>query len=502
MAAISSASLPLSHTPPSRLALGQLIRISALWFGLEFFWISQQFIVMPERLKHFVPLAHVGGYYGLIKACGAVVVIATQLTVGFISDHSYSRLGRRRPFIIHGIVWGCAAIVFFIIAPTYWWLFAAYLLIEATINVASIPFQSLLPDLVPEQQHARAGALMGLMHMGGYLAGLCAIIALELVFAGRDITILGDVKPLGYLYLLATYLLILLGLAAVTVLGSDEQRWSQAVREPVSGALRSLRLLPGVVVKFVKTAPTLLGCILHDYRQVDLRGQPNFTWLAASRFMIYLGYQTFLTYLAYYVGANLDTASWLAGLGLGEKYAAVALPAILLFFIIGGFAGNLLSAPLAETHGKKLTILLGMVLAGAMVVPLIFTHNVWVAVGCGSLMGCGWGAFISADWAFACTLMPKQKAGSYMGIWDVTTLLPQVLAPVVAAPIRDSIYNARVAQFITQLGEQAGQRAAEASAHQWLYATIIVYFIVGLLLLRRVKEARAVQARQSAASPG
>ena len=55
---------------------------------------------------------------------------------------------------------------------------------------------------------------------------------------------------------------------------------------------------------------------------------------------------------------------------------------------------------------------------------VILAAVLWVA------LGIGWGAFIAADWAFACTLMPKQHAGTYMGVWDVTTLLPQVLAPI------------------------------------------------------------------------
>lgn len=473
-----------------KLSLPQMLRLSVLWFGLEFFWISQQFIVMSERVEHFVPIEHKGYYLGLIKGLGALVVITTQLTVGFISDHSESRLGRRRPFIIFGILWGCAAIVFFMLAPGYWWLFAAYMLIEATINVASVPFQSLLPDLVPEKQHARAGAIMGLMHMAGYLVGLIAVMVMRVAYAGTSINLLGDEKPGGYLVLLGAYLVILLGSMLVTVLGSDELGWAQAVRDRIEGAAHSLRVMPGVVARFARTAPTLLGCILHDYLRLDLRSQPNFCWLAVSRFTIYLGYQTFLTYLYFYVNANLNGHAWLISLGLSDKYEGAILPAIMLFFIAGGFAGNLLSAPVSERWGKKLAIGLGMVLAGVMVIPLIFTRDVWTAVGCGMLLGCGWGAFIAADWAFACTLMPKQKAGSYMGIWDVTTLLPQILAPVIAGPIRDGIYNRLAPQRITELGQTAGQLAAEATAHQWLYATIILYFIAGLWLLKHVREAR------------
>jgi Na+/melibiose symporter-like transporter len=472
--------------PPARLTAGQLARLSALWFGLQFFWVSQQMIVMPERVKHFAPIEHLGAYYGLVKACGALVVIATQLTTGFISDHAESRLGRRRPFIIHGILWGCAGVACFIFAPGYWWLFAAYLLIEATINVASVPFQSLLPDLVPESQHNQAGSQMGLMHLAGNLAGLLAVVAMKIVFAGKEWQVFGDIKPGGYGLLLLAYLALLIGTAAIVVFGIDEQRWAQHAHAKLDGAVRTLRLLPGLMVRFARTAPTLLGCMVHDYRQVDLRRQPNFNWLAASRFTIFLGYQTFLTYVAYYVESNLDGAGWLASLGVSgeaaKQLAGAILPAVLTFFILGGLAGTLLSAPLAGRFRKKGVIGGGLVLAGVMVVPLIFTSNVWVAVGAGCLLGVGWGAFLAADWAFACTLMPKQRTGSFMGIWDVTTLLPQVLAPVIAAPIRDGIFNAGLARL--------GGRGADAFAIQWLYATIILYFIAGLALLARVREAR------------
>ena len=197
-----------------------------------------------------------------------------------------------------------------------------------------------------------------------------------------------------------------------------------------------------------------------------------------------------IDFLYFYVNANLNGKQWIQSLGLGEKYEVVILPAIMLFFILGGFAGNLLSAPLAERHGKKWVIAAGMVIAGAMLVPMIFSRDVWVAGACGTLLGLGWGAFIAADWAFACTLMPKQKTGSYMGIWDVTTLMPQVLAPVIAGPLRDGIFNARVARLVLEMGKEAGERAAEAVAHQWLYATIIIYFVVGLWLLKHVREPR------------
>ncbi len=468
------------HRPPERLSRAQLLRMSAFWFGLQFFWTSAMLIVLPGKVREFVPLDSLGGYLSLIKGLGSFVVIATQLTVGFISDHAYSKLGKRRPFIIFGVISGCAAIVMFMLAPQYWWLLSAYLLIEYTLNVASVPFQSLLPDLVPRIQHAYAGSVMGVLHLSGNMLGLLSLLAITIIY-GKD-------TESGYReFLLPSYIVILIITMLIVVYGIDEKKWAQAAREALSGAVKSIAIMPGTVIKFAKTAPTILGCIVSDYKKVELRKHPNFVWLALSRFTVFLGYHSFLTFVMYYTEINLDREAWLASIGIAQEkigsFLGLVTPSMLVFFILGGLVGNLASAPLADKYGKKAVIIGGMIIAGVMVIPLIFTSNVWVAICSGAVLGVGWGAFLAADWAFACTLMPKDRAGSYMGIWDVTTLLPQIIAPIIAGGIiRDIVFNAYKAGL--------GEHAAEALAHQFILASLIIYFAVGLILLKNVKEER------------
>jgi MFS family permease len=487
VAVIAESAEPV-HVPPARLTNFQLLRLSALWFGLQFFWTSQQLIVMPERVEHFVGDLHKGTYLGLIKSAGALTVLLTQLTIGYISDHAESRLGRRRPFILYGMLSGMGAVTFFMLAPGYWWLFAAYMLIEATINAASVPFQSLLPDLVPEKQHAQAGAQMGLNHLGGNLLGLIVVMAMQFLFKDQVHTVLGDDKPLGYLYvLLPAYIILLLITTLVVVFGVDEVRWAQHPREDAAPGCRLLRWLPGVVVRYKALGGSLLSTIVRTYLGLNLRAHPNFTWLAVSRFAVNLGYHTFLTFVAYYTAANLDRAGFLRSIGMeGKLPESIVLPAMLVTFILGGLAGNLLSPWLAARIGKKGVIGAGLVWSGLLFIPLIFTHTVTTAVMIGAALGIGWGAFIAADWAFACTLMPKARAGTFMGVWDVTTLLPQVIAPIIAGPLRDAITGANSAAL--------GLRPAEALAYQWVFALVVVYFSVGLFLLRPLREEPVAQA--------
>jgi len=470
------------HTPPARLTAGQILRLSSLWFALQFFWAAQQLVVMPEMVRAYSTADNFGFMYGLVKSIGAVFVMATQLSIGFISDHAYSKLGRRRPFIVFGIATGCCAITWFMLAPNYWWLFAGYLLIEITVNIASVPFQSLLPDLVPARQHARGGSVMGWMHMVGYFVGLITVILAALVLR----------EPiLGYrVVLLPLFIVLLVGSMLWLVFGIDEHGWAQVVRDKLIGAVRTIKLLPGTVIRFAATAPTLLGCMIHDYRKVELRSQPNFIFLWLSRFTVFLGYAAFIQYIKLHVKNNLAWQEWLVSLGVSAEVAGdladVAFAVIMLLFIVGGVVGTLASAPLAERFGKKFVIGWGMVLAAVVDVPLVLTGNVWLAILCGIGIGIGWGAFIAADWAFACTLMPKQKAGSYMGIWDISTLLPQVLSPALAGALYQVIYG----MFATQPDDAV----AEALAYRWVITSLLVYFAIGLWVLRFVKEERATSA--------
>jgi MFS family permease len=225
-----------------------------------------------------------------------------------------------------------------------------------------------------------------------------------------------------------------------------------------------------------------------------------FLWL--SRFTVFLGYAAFIQYVKLYVDSNLNWQDWLIGLGFSAEAiatsgsaATAAFGAIVTFFIIGGLVGSRVAGPLAERFGKKAVIGGGMIIAAIADIPLVMTSNVWLAVACGVVIGVGWGAFISADWAFACTLMPKQKAGSYMGIWDISTLLPQVISPVLAGLLYQAVYayfagRTGFAFTLSTAGIPAENPAAAALGFKWVITSLLVYFAIGLWILRFVKEER------------
>ena len=128
--------------------------LGSLWFALQFFWASQQLVVMPTMVRAYTTADNFGFMYGLVKSTGAILVMATQLSVGFISDHAYSKLGRRRPFIAYGTV---PLIVSFALIWTppggtdnVWnivWLLVVGTSFFTLFSVVVNPYLAMLPDI-------------------------------------------------------------------------------------------------------------------------------------------------------------------------------------------------------------------------------------------------------------------------------------------------------------------------------------------------------------------
>jgi len=84
------------------LPMRQLVQLSIYWFGLAMIFTALDTVVLPERLKLLVPAGDANLAVGIISACGAVVAVLVQPTIGSISDYTTSRWGRRKPYIVVG----------------------------------------------------------------------------------------------------------------------------------------------------------------------------------------------------------------------------------------------------------------------------------------------------------------------------------------------------------------------------------------------------------------
>src|SRR5262245_33285111 len=165
--------------PKTPLAFGQLLAVTAYWLAITVLWGAFTFSVIPRLVESdgvlgssTDPLA--GLAIGLITTAGVLIAIVVQPTMGAISDHTRSRLGRRKPYILAGTLFDILFLTFAAWAfwnENYWAFVGAVILLQFSSNFAQGPYQGYIPDLVPGRQVGMASGMLGAANIAGNLLG-------------------------------------------------------------------------------------------------------------------------------------------------------------------------------------------------------------------------------------------------------------------------------------------------------------------------------------------
>lgn len=109
------------------------------------------------------PLAHFftdNGYLiGLLLASGPLVSALVNPAIGRLSDRTWTRFGRRLPYVLVGVPLSTFVLFAIPSAPGYVALLVLFLLRAVFISIAGVPLLSLLPDMISTERRGRAMAL-------------------------------------------------------------------------------------------------------------------------------------------------------------------------------------------------------------------------------------------------------------------------------------------------------------------------------------------------------
>jgi len=407
-----------------RLRALDYFNISAYWFGLAFMWNSLHPIILPAILLRFVPEQLKNTYLGGLTFLGLILAMIVQPIAGAISDHSTFRWGRRRPYILIGTLFDFVFLTVLGLAGSYWVLFAGYVLLQISSNVAHGPAQGFIPDLVPEDRRGVAAGIKNLADMGG-------LVAASLV-AGR---LMGRQNP-GVAF--AIIGLLLLATLLITLFGVKE--------EPL-------------VEKGAKPLAQTFAQKIRDTLRIDARRYPDYLWLIASRFLILLGIYAVQGFAQYFIGDVLQSPN--PAQVTGDLLFSIGLALMVLVFPAGYLSDRI--------GRKRLNVFAGLL--GALgIFLLLFATDYTRLMIFGSIIGAATGIFVSVNWALATDLIPKSEAGKYLGISNLATAGAGA-ASRLGGPLID-LFNAR----------QPGQ------GYSVLFVLACLSLLAGTALLAKVRE--------------
>lgn len=410
----------------------QLSLISILWLPVTLFWSAVMAQVLAERVEHFTG-EQKGLYMAIIGAFGAIAATVVQLVVGPLSDNCTHPRGRRYPFVLWGILLNTIPLLTFALSRSFVMLMVSFVFIQLFINLATGPFQAIIPDLVPPEHQGKAAGWMGFWTLIGQIAGL--IMSGLLLAKGSVNWLTGQKLPpdqeasVGVLIICLVCAVGLLVCLFINLRAAKEKPLPPGAALPVLAALREAWDLQ-----------------LHRY--------PDFAKLLYSRFIINMGIYTGIEFLRYYVQEALPEGGDVA---LETMFIALAAT-------LGGVVGTFKAGSLADRMSKRTIIYVSCGFAAVAAVLFCVTSSVWAARGIGFIFGAGYGAFCAVDWAFATNLMPPGKEAKYMAVFHIAFTVPQAIVLTCGGV----------------LGHHFGYRT--------VFWTIPFYLAIGTAMISRVRE--------------
>jgi maltose/moltooligosaccharide transporter len=389
--------------------------------------------------------------------------LIVQPIVGYFSDRTWTRLGRRRPYFLVGAVLATLALFAMPNSSALWIAAGLLWILDASINISMEPFRAFVGDQLPVKQRPTGYA------MQSFFIGIGSVIASLLPFLLAQMGVGNTAGPgevpdtVRYAFYFGGVVLLLA--IGWTVLRTREyppetlHAWDEAPplaprpRAParmrlaalvwlVAGAAllalvyaqgydKQLYILGGLIAAYglallVRTAMSSGAGAFADIMD-DLYDMPTtmrqlavvqfFSWFALFAMWIYttpavagvhFG-STDTTSSAYNEGAN-----W-----VGVLFAAyngfAALAAIVIPKMVGRF-------------GLRTSHLINAVLGGLGLLSIVFLRDPnWLLL---SMLGVGfaWASILSLPYALLSDSVPAQKMGVYMGIFNFFIVIPQLVA--------------------------------------------------------------------------
>src|SRR4029077_18209905 len=162
------------------LGFGRLLAINVFKFGGDgVHWTPLNTIILQVLAVAVAGSASKGTLVvSQASSAGAVFAVVVPVLVGYLSDRTATRFGRRRPWIAIGTIFNLFGLGLLAGAGSVPALIAAYLVVQISNNGAFAAYSAVIPDVVPVSQNGRASGLLNAMQQLGTVVGLFALTIL------------------------------------------------------------------------------------------------------------------------------------------------------------------------------------------------------------------------------------------------------------------------------------------------------------------------------------
>ena len=408
-----------------------LALLNAYSFGLTGFILAMDTVVLPILVLEVVPDAAKNTLLGIVGLAGLLATALVQVPVGWASDRTRSRLGRRLPYML----WTCLCIpvgLAGLVTPlNYVSVLVIWMFIQINVGIGYSPYLASVRELVPANRMGVAASVKTLLEaLGG--ASLLCLAALMLSHYSR---------PDGAHWLWITLLMI----AAALVFTSAISSFTIFSRMRHAGGPAS--------AAFHRAAMTFP----ESANMASLH--PGLAWFVVSRSAFMAAVVIFTTYGLFFLRDKVQVdnpaqALGVAIIGIGGALVLTTYPA--------GW--------LSDRMGRKPVLMFGVVFALAGAIAMMWVSSYLMAIVVASVIGGAVGVILTTHWAMANDLGTPGREAQHMGIVNLGTVI-----------------GAAGAKAIGFLPDLVAIRFGPGYGYTALLAASALLFIIGAIMLFKVR---------------
>jgi maltose/moltooligosaccharide transporter len=360
------------------------------------------------------------GYFWLAAPMAGLIV---QPIIGLSSDKTWTRLGRRIPFILLGSIISALAMFFMPNAGNFANLLPALvfgavmlLLMDTSFNITMQPFRALVGDMVNDKQKNLGYSLQSaLINFGAVFGSLLPWIlskahVANVPEAGQKVA---D-SVIWSFYIGGTILLLSV---LWTVFRTKEYA-------PKEHALYNNIDLDAVEKKEKSNIITLITDAPKIFWQLGL--VQFFSWFAL--FLMWV-YTTRAIANQVWGPEALDAKS------LGFNEAGDWTGVMFAFYSAVAAIYALLIPTIAKAIGRKQTYSLSLLLGGLGLMSIFLVHDKTLLLLSMVGVGFAWAAILAIPYAMLSSSLPAEKMGVYMGLFNGTITIPQIAAGLLGSTL-------------------------------------------------------------------
>ena len=450
---------------PPRLSLPAIWNMSFGFMGIQFGWGLQ----MANMSPIYKYLGAADDQIARLWLAAPLTGFIVQPIIGAMSDRTWCRLGRRRPYFLIGAILSSLALLvmpnsgslavwltphlpkFYMAAGLLW-------VLDASINVSMEPFRAFVADKLPEEQRGMGFAMQSFfIGAGAVVAGMLPYI-LRNWFHVSSAADAANALPINvrisfYVGAVAFFTAVLW-----TIISTPEAPPADLAE------FRRRKSASGGFAHLVREIPDALRKMPLTMRRLAV--VQFFTWLGLFCMWLHFSNAVPVIFGSSDPGSDLFKrgAEW-AGVCYATKDAVTFLAAF-------GLVAAAQRLDRRRIHGFCL------VLGGLGLLAIGFIHGESQRVlllGALALGGVAWASILSMPYAILAGALPPERMGVYMGIFNFFIVLPEILAALFFGPLVKNFLHGNLVSAVMAGG--------------------VCLFIAAAALLLVPKEAAAAPAR-------